>query len=151
MIEDYLHPKERDAVVKPYNPHVYTFGCFDEAGKLVAYYMFEKFTIFFHVVKGIGHADYLSFGIMNYLWAYSISELSCLGEDAEYLIYGTMSIDKKDGLSNFKRHAGCEQKHVFLRGDRQQMRALERFNKTYKLHDDTALNLVSEYENDALC
>ena len=144
MIDDYKHVVARDKIVLHYNPDIYTFGCFDKEGKLVAYYMFELFTNFFHTVKGIGHHDYLNMGIMNYLFAYSISQLSSLFKD-KVLLYGLMSDNKDDGLSRFKAHVGCVPKKLIYSGTREQFETLSIFTKKYRLHDDTALNLIRDY------
>ncbi len=144
MIDDYKHVVDRDKIVSPYNPDIYTFGCFNKEGKLVAYYMFELFTNFFHTVKGIGHHDYLNMGIMNYLFAYSISQLSSLFKD-KVLLYGLMSDNKDDGLSRFKAHVGCVPKKLIYSGTKEQFEILSIFTKKYRLHDDTALNLIRDY------
>ena len=144
MIDDYKHVVDRDKIVSPYNPDIYTFGCFNKEGKLVAYYMFELFTNFFHTVKGIGHHDYLNMGIMNYLFAYSISQLSFLFKD-KVLLYGLMSDNKDDGLSRFKAHVGCVPKKLIYSGTKGQFEILSIFTKKYRLHDDTALNLIRDY------
>ena len=144
MIDDYKHVVDRDKIVSPYNPDIYTFGCFNKEGKLVAYYMFELFTNFFHTVKGIGHHDYLNMGIMNYLFAYSISQLSFLFKD-KVLLYGLMSDNKDDGLSRFKAHVGCVPKKLIYSGTKEQFEILSIFTKKYRLHDDTALNLIRDY------
>lgn len=144
MIDDYKHVIARDKIVLPYNPDVYTFGCFNNDGKLVAYYMFELFTNFFHTVKGIGHRDYLNMGIMNYLFAFSVSELSSMFK-GKVLLYGLMNDDRKDGLSRFKANVGCTPKKLVYSGNLEQFKTLSIFMKKYKLHDDTALNLIRDY------
>ena len=96
MTDDYVHPKKRDCKVKPINPDIYTYGCFNADGKLVAYYMFEKITNFYHTVKGIGHKDHLKNGIMNYLFAYSVDQLT-KKKECEYIVYG-MVTPHGDGL-----------------------------------------------------
>lgn len=144
MIDDYKCVAARDKIVLPYNPDIYTFGCFNNDGKLVAYYMFELFTNFFHTVKGIGHSDYLNMGIMNYLFAFSVSELSSMFKD-KILLYGLMNDDRKDGLSRFKANVGCTPKKLVYSGNKDQFRTLSIFMKKYKLHDDTALNLIRDY------
>lgn len=144
MIDDYKHVTARDKIVLLYNPNIYTFGCFNKAGKLVAYYMFELFTIFFHTVKGIGHSGYLNMGVMNYLFAFSISELSSMFKD-KVLLYGLMNENKKDGLSRFKANVGCIPKKLVYSGSIEQFKVLSIFTKKYKLHDDTALNLIRDY------
>ena len=143
MTYDYLHLKPRDSMVKPYNQHIYTYGCFNTEDKLVAYYMFEKITNFFHTIKGIGHADYLNYGIMNFLFANCVAELTSKGF-CEYLLYGTLD-NHSGGLSRFKRQCGCKCKHVLVSGSGQDFNNLKYFNKTFKLHGDTALNFVLEY------
>lgn len=144
MIDDYKHVIARDKIVLPYNADVYTFGCFNNDGKLVAYYMFELFTNFFHTVKGIGHSDYLNMGIMNYLFAFSVSELSSMFKD-KILLYGLMNDDRNDGLSRFKANVGCTPKKLVYSGSLEQFKTLSIFMKKYKLHDDTALNLIRNY------
>jgi len=144
MIDDYKCVAARDKIVLPYNPDIYTFGCFNNDGKLVAYYMFELFTNFFHTVKGIGHSDYLNMGIMNYLFAFSVSELSSMFKD-KILLYGLMNDDRKDGLSRFKANVGCTPKKLVYSGSLSQFKTLSIFMKKYKLHDDTALNLIRDY------
>ncbi len=144
MIDDYKHVIARDKIVLPYNPDVYTFGCFNNDGKLVAYYMFELFTNFFHTVKGIGHSNYLNMGIMNYLFAFSVSELSSMFK-GKVLLYGLMNDDRKDGLSRFKANVGCTPKKLVYSGSLEQFKTLSIFMKKYKLHDDTALNLIRDY------
>lgn len=144
MIDDYKHVVARDKIVFPYNQDIYTFGCFDKSGKLVAYYMFELFTNFFHTVKGIGHYDYLNMGIMNYLFAYSVSQLSYMFK-GKILLYGLMTDDKNDGLSRFKAHVGCTPKKLVYSGTNEQFKTLSTFMKKYELHDDTALNLIRDY------
>ena len=145
MTSDYRNPRVRDKVVKPYNPNIHTFGCFAEDGKLVGYYMFEKITNFYHVVKGIAHSEYLTYGIMNHMFAYSVAELSRLN-DCQRLIYGAVSPDKHEGgLSRFKHNVGCQVKSLVYTGNRDDFRNLKEFNKRYRLHDDSALNFVTEY------
>lgn len=143
MTEDYTHPKKRDSIVKPVNPSIYTYGCFDENEKLVAYYMFEKITNFYHVVKGIGHKDHLRNGIMNYLFAYSVAQLSEKHE-CEYIVYGVCTADG-DGLDRFKRQAGCQIRNVVLKGTLQQYQTLRHFAATYRLHGDVGLNYILDY------
>lgn len=143
MSYDYLHVRPRDSIVKPYNPHIYTFGCFTSDNRLVAYYMFEKITNFFHTIKGIGHADYLNMGIMNFLFAKCVAELTSK-RLCEFLIYG--SVDPVGGgLSRFKRQVGCQCKHIMIKGSRSDFAILKYFNNTYKLYDDVALNFISDY------
>ncbi len=144
MISDYKYVVARDSIVSPYNPDIYTFGCFNKDGKLVAYYMFELFTNFFHTVKGIGHSDYLNMGIMNHLFAFSVSELSSIFK-GKVLLYGLMNNDRKDGLSHFKANVGCTPKRLVYSGSNDQFKTLSFFLKKYKLHDDTALNLIRDY------
>lgn len=141
MGKDYVNVRKRDEVVKPYNPDIYTFGCFSESGELVAYYLFEHFTNFIHTVKGIGHSDYLNMGIMNYLFAYSVSELSKLRK-GNYLIYGRMD---NDGLSRFKKNVGCRPVYIIYNGTKNEFKALNYFMSHFTLHDDSALNFVHEY------
>lgn len=141
MGKDYVTVRKRDCIVKPYNPDVFTFGCFSDSGDLVAYYMFERFTNFYHVVKGIGHSDCLNMGIMNYLFAYSVGELAKKVTGMK-LIYGRMG---SDGLSKFKKNVGCQPRYVVYKGSKGDFRNLKLFMKRYRLHDDSALNYVHEY------
>ena len=143
MSEDYSHPKKRDSIVKPINPQIYTYGCFDETQQLVAYYMFEKITNFYHVVKGIGHSEHLRNGIMNYLFAYSIAQLSEKHE-CEFIVYG-LTAAHGEGLDRFKRQAGCQVRRIKLIGTRQQFKILKYFTKTFRLHGDVGLNYVLDY------
>lgn len=145
MSDDYRNLHLRDSIVKPYNSNIYTYGAFSSEGHLVAYYMFEKVTNFLHVVKGIGHSDYLKYGIMNYLFAYSISELSSDDNISSSIIYGRMNIDNPDGLSKFKNNVGCKSTYVRVLGTSKQFKALEYFNSAYKLHGDTSMNYILDY------
>lgn len=144
MSDDYLHAQKWEEIVVPINPEVYAFGCFNMDGKLVAYYLFEKITNFFHTVKGIAHKDVLNFGVMNYLFAFSVSELSSM-EKCPYLIYGPMGKDNKSGLNGFKRHVGCESMLMVLQGNKDDYRNLAYFNEHYQLHGDSTLNYIKEY------
>lgn len=145
MTNDYLNPRLRDIVVKTLNPDIHTFGCFTQDEKLVGYYMFEKFTNFYHVVKGIAHSNYLSFGIMNHMFAYCVADLSRRNE-CQMLVYGTVDPDKHvGGLSKFKHNVGCQVKHLIYKGTRDDFRNLREFNKRFVLHDDSSLNYVNEY------
>ena len=146
MSIDYIHPKKRAEIIKPYNPYLYTFGIFSKDGILVAYYMFELITNFFHTVKGIGHNDHLRFGIMNHLFAFSISELKCL-KLGNFILYGPISQDEKDGLSKYKRNVGCIGKHIILEGSKRHINNIKYFNKEFKLHGDTNMNFVLDYIN----
>lgn len=73
MTDDYVgRLSPRQAIIKNFGQDISTYGCFNAEGTLVAYYMFEKFgKEIVHTVKGIGHSDYLKYGIMNYLFAFS--------------------------------------------------------------------------------
>lgn len=144
MSEDYLNAQKWEELVSPINPDIYTFGCFNADGKLVAYYLFEKITNFFHTAKGIAHKDVLNYGVMNYLFAYSVSELSSL-KKCPYLIYGPMDVDSKSGLNGFKRRVGCESLPMVLHGTKDDYRNLDYFNKHYQLHGDSTLNYIKEY------
>ena len=141
MDKDYINPKKRDVLIKPINPHIYTYGCFNPEGTLVAYYMFERFTNFYHTVKGIGHSEYLNMGIMNYLFAYSVSDLAKRQPDM-LLVYGGMGTD---GLSRFKKNVGCIGSSIIYSGKKESFRVLKHFIKRYHLHNDTALNYVTDY------
>ena len=81
---------------------------------------------------------------MNYLFAFSISELSSMFKD-KVLLYGLMNENKKDGLSRFKANVGCIPKKLVYSGSIEQFKVLSIFTKKYKLHDDTALNLIRDY------
>ena len=78
------------------------------------------------------------------LFAYSISQLSSLFKD-KVLLYGLMSNNNDDGLSRFKAHVGCKPKKLVYSGTKEQFETLSMFTKKYKLHDDTALNLIRDY------
>lgn len=143
MSDDYKYPKKRDCVVKPINSNIYTYGCFDAGGKLVAYYMFEKITNFYHTVKGIGHRDHLKNGIMNYLFAYSVGQLS-EKQECDYIVYG-MITPHGEGLDRFKRQAGCQIRNLMILGNKEQFKTLKYFKRTYRLHGDSGLNFVSDY------
>lgn len=145
MISDYSNElKPRQRIVGKLGQEIHTFGCFDRNDKLVAYYMFElhgKNTI--HTVKGIGHAESLKFGVMNYLFAYSFSELFKYFPDGNFiLLYG--SIDNGGGLSRFKRNVGCKFGCPVICSNQQFFNDLKKFNKKYKIHGDTGLNFVLE-------
>ena len=144
MTNDYRNLHYRDAIVKAYNSDVFSFGAFTKEGKLVAYYMFEKVTNFLHVVKGIGHKDYLNLGIMNYLFAFSIAELSSY-QISSWIIYGRMSQGECDGLSRYKKNVGCEAKYVRVMGTKKQFKALSYFCDNYELHGDTSMNYILDY------
>lgn len=146
MTIDYTCVRKRDAIVKAYNPNIYTYGIFSIDGKLVAYYMFELVTNFFHTVKGIGHKDYLKYGIMNHLFAYSISELKKLNL-VGFIIYGCISRDPQNGLSRYKYNVGCQEKNIILKGTKRQIKNIELFNRKYILHGDTSMNFVLDYMN----
>lgn len=141
MGDDYVHVCKRDEIISPLNNEIYTYGCFSESGELVAYYVFEHFTNFFHTVKGIGHSDFLNMGIMNYLFAYCASELGQIYKD-NVLVYGLMG---SDGLSRFKKNVGCKPQMIVYSGTKDDFRYLEYFNENFSLHGDTALNFVREY------
>ena len=143
MSPDYLTLKPRQKIVSSVGQTIYSYGCFDASGKLVAYYMFELFGLnTFHTVKGIGHSEHLNFGIMNYLFAYSIGELYKLYPDGTYqILYGGMSATG-DGLSRFKRNVGCKLGSPSICASKTFFKDLKDFNKTYKIHGDTGLNFV---------
>lgn len=144
MTQDYVEVTKRDAVVLPVNPHVWTFGCFEPGGRLVAYYTFELITNFFHTVKGIGHRDWLRYGVMNHLFGFGVCELAKLGL-AERIVYGVLSDDPRDGLSSFKRNVGCVGRRLLVSGTREQFEVLEAFSKKYALHGDTSKNFITDY------
>lgn len=144
IAEDYRNLHFRDRIVKSYGARVYSFGAFSKDGVLVAYYMFEQVTNFLHVVKGIGHKDYLKYGVMNYLFAYSISELSSY-DVPHYAIYGRLFGDTLDGLSRFKKNIGCKAQYLRISGTSKQFAALDYYNTTYRLHGDTSMNYILDY------
>lgn len=143
MSDDYVHVVPRDKIVKPYNNDIYTYGCFNEEGKLVAYCMFEKITNFMITIKAIAHNDYFRFGVMNFMFAHCVDMLSARHE-CEYLIYGTLT-PTGEGVFRFKRQAGCEVRHVMLKGERKDFKNLLDFNKSHKIYGDGALNFVRDY------
>lgn len=140
---DYVHVRPRDQIMQRVNAKVYSFGCFNADNKLVAYYVFEKITNFYHVTKGIAHSSYLPFGVMNYLFVFSLSELAKLVE-CEFLIYGTMSLNG-NGLSQYKKHVGCKVSRLMITGTKEQRKMLNCFIEKYQLHDDSAMNYVLDY------
>ena len=81
---------------------------------------------------------------MNYLFAYSVSELSAI-KMCPYLIYGPTDKNSKSGLNSFKKHVGCESLPVVLRGTRDDLTNLKFFIKHYQLHGDSTLNFIKEY------
>ncbi len=146
MSVDYLNIVKRDSIAKEYNPYIYTFGSFNSQGKLIAYYMFEKFTNFIHVNKGIGHFEHLNMGVMNHLFAHSLCELSKIHEGL-YLIYGTFDPSNSNGLVQFKKHVGCKRKTLVYQGTKEQFNALTNFLQKYTLHGDSGLNYIRDYLN----
>lgn len=145
MTSDYSEKlKPRQSIVGQLGQEIHCYGCFDDDGYIVAYYMFEHFgENIFHTVKGIGHADHLKFGIMNYLFAYSISCLYQLyPKGYQTLLYGT--IDYGGGLSRFKRNVGCKFGCPFIQAPHKFFYDLKSFRRKYKIHDDTGLNFVLE-------
>lgn len=145
MSYDYTHVRHRDAIVSKVNAEVYTYGCFSETGSLVAYYMFEKITNFYHVVKGIGHLKYLPYGIMNYLFAYCVDVLAKMENGAEYVVYGVMSEEHGTGLNRYKHNVGLSVRHVFFSGTSKQKNTLTYFNSHYALYGDSSMNFVLDY------
>lgn len=146
MIDDYAGKlKPRQSVVGAIGQEIHTFGCFDNGNHLVAYYMFEHFgENVFHTVKGIGHAEHLKFGIMNYLFAFSIDNLYGFYPDGkQILLYGPLRMG--GGLSRFKRNVGCKFGCPTIKGSQEFYKDFEAFRKKYKIHDDTGLNFVLEY------
>lgn len=144
MSDDYKNIVNRDFIVKPFNNNIRTFGCFSPDGTLVAYYMFEKFTNFFHTNKGIGHKEHLSMGIMNLLFAHSISELSKDNHDC-ILIYGLLAGREIGGLNKFKYNVGCIPKKIIYKGSKDDFRDLMLFRKRFTLRGDSSLNFVRDY------
>lgn len=77
MSEQYVkYPLDHEAIVKSVGQTVRSFGCFDKNGVLMAYTIYERFGDVFHTVKFLGHKDVLSFGVMNYLFAFAVQSLS---------------------------------------------------------------------------
>ena len=144
MTSDYTHVEKRDAILSLVDAKVYNFGCFSETGKLVAYYTFEKITNFYHVAKGIGHSDYLKYGIMNALFAYSVSQLSTGNGKVKYVIYGTCT-EKAEAIFRFKRNVGCKVNHLMIKGNKEQIAALQYFRKTYICEGDGEVHYVKDY------
>ena len=146
MTDDYVgRLSPRQAIIKNFGQDISTYGCFNAEGTLVAYYMFEKFgKEIVHTVKGIGHSDYLKYGIMNYLFAFSMDELRKQYPDGSHtLLYG--HIDNGGGLSRFKRNVGCQKGYLVIKGNRLFYGELDRFNRYFKLHGDTGLNFYKDY------
>ena len=146
MSDDYLNLKPREKIVTNIGQSVYTYGCFSPDNKLVAYYMFESYgKNIIHTVKGIGHNNFLSFGIMNMLFAYSVSELYKIYPDkTHFILYGGMNLTG-DGLSRFKRNVGCNQVFIKIKANKSFFYDLDKFNLEYKIHGDTGLNFVLDY------
>lgn len=149
MDADYQYPREREKKVRLIGQDIFTVGCFDGSGILVAYYMFESYgEEIIHVVKGIGHAEHLRNGIMNFLFAYSISDLYSiypLGE--KNLIYGEMNICS-GGISRFKKNVGCQLAYLRVNGSDDFWKDLELVSKNYQIHGDVGLNFIEEYLDD---
>lgn len=143
MNSDYTHICEWDKIVKSVNPNVYMYGCFDSNGHLVAYYLFQKHTNFFQTQKGIAHKDHLSMGVMNYLFAYSVSELNKIDSNAilQYGLYG----DSSKGLGAFKKHAGLQQKRVIISGTEDDFKNLHYFVDKYNIYMDCSLHYILDY------
>lgn len=149
MSSDYIgNLKPRQSLVSSIGQDVHTFGCFDKCGNLVAYYMFELYGLeIIHTVKGLGHSDHLKYGIMNYLFGYSVSELYKYYPDGKHIIsYGGMTM-YSGGLSRFKRNVGCKPGCMAIKGNKQFYKDLKHFNKIYKIHGDTGLNFILDYLN----
>lgn len=144
MTDEYLHPVKREAITKPYSAGLHTFGCFDSDHNLVAYYIFEKFSNILHTMYGIGHAEHLNMGIMNYLFAFSVSELSKYYPGLN-LFYGLYDPNSGIGLMRFKKNVGCMAYRIVYEGTNEQFKFLKEFNQKYILHNDSAVNLVKEY------
>lgn len=144
MTDDYTHVVPRDKILKEVGAENYTYGCFSADGKLVAYYVFERITNFYHVLKGIGHGDYLKYGIMNYLFAHAVSMLPTDNGKIEYVIYGTCT-ERGEGVFKFKRNVGCKINHLMFVGDRKQKHAFKYFRKNYYCHDDSPVHYVKNY------
>lgn len=105
MAYDYVKElKPREKIVSSIGQKVFSYGCFDGNNKLVAYYMFELYgNNILHTVKGIGHSEHLNFGIMNYLFAFSVGELFNVFSDGTCVIlYGGID-ENGGGLSRFKK------------------------------------------------
>jgi len=146
MSDDYVGKlSPRQSIIKDLGQNVYTYGCFNENGTLAAYYMFEEFgKQILHTVKGIGHSDFLKFGIMNYLFAYSLDDLlNKYPLKDHFILYG--QIDNGGGLSRFKRNVGCIKTRLVFNGNKTFFNDIKKFNSCYKLHGDTGLNFYKEY------
>lgn len=143
MNSDYTTICEWDKIVKSVNPNVFMYGCFNSEGHLVAYYLFQKHTNFFQTQKGIAHKDHLSMGVMNYLFAYSISELHKIDSNAilQYGLYG----DSNRGLGMFKKHAGLQRKRLALSGTYDDFKNLQCFVKKYNIYLDCSLHYILDY------
>lgn len=147
MSSDYtgeLQPRQK--IVSAIGQAVHTYGCFSSDGTLVAYYMFESFgKEILHTVKGIGHSDHLNFGIMNYLFAFSVGELlKNYPYKNHVVLYGGMEMEG-GGLSRFKRNVGCKQGSPTINAPKEFYKDMKDFNKSYKIHGDTGLNFILDY------
>lgn len=147
--DDYKNVLHRDCLLAPYTQGLYSFGCFSPKGNMIAYFTFESISNFIHVVKAIAHSDYLTYGVMNHLFAFSISELSRMFPN-KTLVYGPISFNKNDGFSNFRRNIGCKPAQIVLRGKLKDVNQIMRFNAKYHLYGDTAVNFVLDYVRPSL-
>lgn len=149
MSQDYIGLlKPRTKIVGAIGQEIHSYGCFNSEGKLVAYYMYELFgKEILHTVKGIGHSDHLKYGVMNFLFAFSVDKLYSSFPDGKHIIsYGGMT-PNEGGLSRFKRNIGCQLGCLAIKGSKDFYKDLKAFNKKYKLHGDTGLNFVLDYVN----
>lgn len=146
MTGDYVSAlKPRQSLVTSVGQTIHTFGCFTKEGKLAAYMMYELYgDRIFHTVKILGHADYLTYGVMNYLFAFAQDALHILYGKDFVILYGGMSMND-DGLSRFKRNLGFKQGCLTICAENVFYKDLDSFNKKYKIHGDTGLNFISDY------
>ena len=147
MSEDYvgkLPPRQK--IISQIGQNVHCFGCFNAEGKLIAYYMFEGYgQEILHTVKGIGHSEFLNYGIMNFLFAFSIGELfKKYPKGDKVILYGGMNLSG-GGLNRFKRNVGCLQGSPTIKGTKEFFSDLKSVNKRFKIHGDTGLNYVLDY------
>lgn len=146
MTNDYIgRLSPRQSIIHGLGQDIFSYGCFNSEGVLVAYYMFEKFGCeIVHTVKGIGHSDHLKYGVMNYLFAYSLDKLLNNYPAGDHiLLYGF--ITDGGGLSRFKRNVGCQKGHLVINGNANFFKDLLKFNRSFKLHGDTGLNFYKDY------
>lgn len=146
MTGDYVSAlKPRQSLVTSVGQTIHTFGCFTKEGKLAAYMMYELYgDRIFHTVKILGHADYLTYGVMNYLFAFAQDALHKMYSNDFVILYGGMSLND-NGLSRFKRNLGFKQGCLTIKAGKEFYKDLDSFNKKYKIHGDTGLNFILDY------